>query len=243
MELLWQGLIDALQLLARGDRELLQITGLSLVISLVATALSAVVGVSAGVALATSRFPGRGVVNTMVNTGMGLPPVVVGLVVSIFLWRTGPFGALQLVYTPAAMVLAQFLVAVPIAAGLTRSAVEALESDRIDAFRLYGADGLVLGRELVRAALPGVVLAIAAAFGRAIAEVGASLMVGGNIAGQTRVLTTAITLETSRGEFARAIALGIVLLALAFLVNVAFSWAGRRRPGMRRSVSPPHAHV
>jgi tungstate transport system permease protein len=166
-------------------------------------------------------------VNTLVNTGMGLPPVVVGLVVSILLWRTGPFGALQLIYTPIAMVLAQFLVAAPIAAGFTRSAIEALEADRVDAFRVCGATGVVLGRALVRAALPGVVLAIAAAFGRAIAEVGASLMVGGNIAGQTRVLTTAITLDTSRGEFARAIALGLVLLGLALAVNIVFAWAGR----------------
>jgi tungstate transport system permease protein len=160
---------------------------------------------------------------------MGLPPVVVGLMVSILLWRTGPFGALQLIYTPTAMVFAQFLVAAPIAAGFTRSAVEALDPDLIDALRLYGARGLLLGRELVRAALPGVVLAVTAAFGRAIAEVGASLMVGGNILGHTRVLTTAITLETSRGEFARAIALGLVLLGLAFLVNVVFTWAGRPR--------------
>ena len=126
------------------------------------------------------------------------------------------------------MILAQFLVAAPIAAGITRSSVEALEPERVDAFRVSGAAGLFLGRALVRAALPGVVLAVAAAFGRAIAEVGASLMVGGNIAGQTRILTTAITLDTSRGDFARAIALGLVLLALAFAVNVVFWRTGRR---------------
>jgi ABC-type tungstate transport system substrate-binding protein len=228
VELLWQGFSEALQLLARGDPELLQISGLSLAVSLLATLLSALVGVPSGVVLATSRFPGRGLLNTLVNTGMGIPPVVVGLVVSILLWRTGPFGPLQLIYTPAAMVIAQFLVAAPIAAGLTRAAVEALDAEQIDAFRVYGAKGLTLGRELLRAAFPGVVLATVAAFGRAIAEVGASLMVGGNIAGQTRVLTTAISLETSRGGFARAIALGLVLLALAFLVNVVFSWASRR---------------
>ncbi len=227
MELLWQGLLDALQLLIHADPELVQIVTRSLAISLVATALSGLVGIPVGTALATAPFPGRGVVNVLMNTGMGLPPVVVGLVVSIFLWRTGPFGSLQLIYTPAAMVLAQFIVAVPIAAGFTRSAVQAIEANEVDAFRVSGASGLRLGRELVRAALPGVVLAIAAAFGRATAEVGASLMVGGNIAGQTRILTTAITLETSRGEFARAIALGLVLLALAFLVNAVFAWAGR----------------
>jgi tungstate transport system permease protein len=227
MELLWQGLLQALQLLIHGDPELFQIMGRSLAISLLATGLSGVAGIPLGVVLATSRFPVRDWVNTLVNTGMGLPPVVVGLVVSIFLWRSGPFGALQLIYTPAAMVLAQFLVAAPIATGFTRSAIEAIEADRVDAFRVCGATGVALGRALVRAALPGVVLALAAAFGRAIAEVGASLMVGGNIAGQTRVLTTAITLDTSRGEFARAIALGLLLLALAFAVNIVFAWAGR----------------
>src|SRR5207249_1064258 len=153
--------------------------------SLSATVLSGLVGIPVGVALAASRFRGRDWLNVLVNTGMGLPPVVVGLVVSVFLWRTGPFGALQLIYTPAAMVLAQFIVAVPIAAGFTRSAVQAIDANEVDAFRVSGASGLRLGRELVRAALPGVVLAVAAAFGRATAEVGASLMVGGNIAGQT----------------------------------------------------------
>jgi tungstate transport system permease protein len=228
MDLIWQGFADAFALVARGDPELIQISGRSLVISLLATLLASLIGIPVGVLLAVSRVPGSGLLNTVVNTGMGLPPVVVGLVVSILLWRSGPFGPLQLIYTPAAMVLAQFLVAVPIVAGFTRFAVRSIEREQVDAFRINGAAGLRLWSELVRATLPGVVLAIAAGFGRAIAEVGASLMVGGNLAGQTRVLTTAISLETSRGEFARAIALGFVLLALAFLVNAAFSWASNR---------------
>jgi tungstate transport system permease protein len=228
MDLLWQGLGDALWLLAHRDPELLSITARSLVISLIATLLATGVGVTTGVVLATTHFPGRGLVNTVVNTGMGLPPVVVGLGVSLLLWRTGPLGALQLIYTPAAMVLAQFLVAVPIITGFTRSAVLALEPAQIDAFRQSGAAGFRLARALVHAALPGVSLAVIAGFGRAIAEVGASLMVGGNLAGQTRILTTAITLETSRGEFARAIALGLVLLLVAFAVNAAFASASQR---------------
>ncbi len=225
MDLIWQGFADAFALIARGDPELVQISGRSLVISLLATLLASLVGIPVGILLAVGRIPGSGLLNTVVNTGMGLPPVVVGLVVSILLWRSGPFGPLQLIYTPTAMVLAQFFVAVPIVAGFTRFAVRSIEREQVDAFRIFGAAGLRLWSELVRAALPGVGLAIAAGFGRAIAEVGASLMVGGNLAGQTRVLTTAISLETSRGEFARAIALGIVLLGLAFLVNAAFSWA------------------
>src|SRR4051794_9868221 len=181
MELLWQGLHDALALVLSGDRDLLQISARSLIVSLLATVLSALAGVPLGVILATSSGRGRGLLQALVNTGMGLPPVVVGLMVSILLWRTGPFGPLRLIYTPTAMVIAQFLVAMPIAAGITRAAVEAIDAEQIDAFRVFGAEKLQLGLEIVRAALPGIGVAVAAAFGRAIAEVGASLMVGGNI--------------------------------------------------------------
>ncbi len=173
------------------------------------------------------RLPARSLLHTLVNTGMALPPVVVGLVISIALWRSGPLGFLNLLYTPAAMVLAQFVVAAPIAAGLTRAGIEALDPDLASALRVDGAGRIALGRELVMAALPQTASAIAAAFGRAIAEVGASLMVGGNILGHTRILTTAIALETSKGEFALAIALGIVLLAVAFAVNGALTWGER----------------
>ena len=158
---------------------------------------------------------------------MGLPPVVVGLVVTMFLWRTGPLGFLGLLYTPLAMILAQVIVALPIAAGLTRSALELLDPELASALRVSGAHDGRVAYELLRAALPQVIVAISAAFGRAIAEVGASLMVGGNILGQTRVLTTAITLVASRGDFAQAIALGIVLLVLAFAVNAGLSWRAR----------------
>src|SRR5687767_380844 len=136
MDLVWAGFRDALQLIARGDPELVQISGRSLLVSLLATLLSAVIGVPMGVSLAMSRFPGRDLLNLLVNTGMGLPPVVVGLAVSILLWRSGPFGALQLIYTPTAMVVAQFLVAVPIVAGFTRSAVQSIESEQVDALRV-----------------------------------------------------------------------------------------------------------
>lgn len=227
MDLLWQGLVQAAQLIATADSELMHIVVLSLVVSASATAFAALAGVPAGVALAVGSFPGRAAVHALVNTGMGLPPVVVGLVVTMLLWRTGPLGPLGLLYTPAAMVLAQFIVAAPIAAGFTRSAVELLDVDMIASLRSDGAGFAVLARELCRAALPQVIVAIAAAFGRAIAEVGASLMVGGNILGQTRTLTTAITLVTSRGEFGQAIALGIILLALALAVNAGLTWRAR----------------
>ena len=227
MDLLWQGVLQAGQLIASGDPELLRVLRLSLVVSALATILAALAGVPAGVALALGRFRGRGAIQTLVNTGMGLPPVVVGLVLTIFLWRTGPLGFLGLLYTPSAMVLAQFIVAAPIAAGFTQAAIELLEPDLVAALRVDGAASGKLAGELVRAALPQVIVAVAAAFGRAIAEVGASLMVGGNILGQTRTLTTAITLVTSRGDFGLAIALGIILLAVALIVNAGLTWRAR----------------
>jgi len=219
MDLIWEGFRDALRLLAARDPATLRIAALSLGVSGVATALAALLGVPLGVVLAVRRFAGRRIVTALVNTGMGLPPVVVGLGVSILLWRSGPFGALALLYTPAAMILAQLIVALPLAAGLTHGAVSLLDADLHGALRADGATEWRVGWELLRAARGQVLVAVAAAFGRAISEVGASLMVGGNIIGQTRILTTAITLETGRGEFARAIALGLILLALAFLVN------------------------
>ncbi len=219
MELIWQGLLGALSLLARGDAPTLRVAALSIMVSGLATGLAGLVGVPLGTTLALRRFRGQAIATSLVNTGMGLPPVVVGLGVSILLWRSGIFGPLGLIYTPAAMILAQFLVAAPIAAGLTRSAVGGLNMEFSEALRVDGASEWRAGWEAVRAARPQVLVAVAAAFGRAISEVGASLMVGGNILNSTRILTTAITLEVSRGEFERAIALGLILLALAFIVN------------------------
>ena len=225
MDLLWRGLVDAAQLILSRDPTLLQVTSLSLLVSCAATTLAALAGIPAGVALTTGRFRGRTFVQVLVNTGMGLPPVVIGLVITVLLWRSGPLGGLQLLYTPAAMVLAQFIVAAPIVAGLTRAALDLVSPEMVQALRVDGADRVTVGREIVRSALPQVLVAVAAGFGRAIAEVGASLMVGGNIAGYTRILTTDITLETGRGNFALAMALGMVLLVLAFAVNLVLHWA------------------
>lgn len=232
MELLWEGLIAALRLLATGDPPTFQIAGRSLLISGLATALAALIGVPLGALLALGTLPGRWLLAALVHTGMGLPPVVVGLGVSILLWRSGPLGALALLYTPAAMVLAQCIVATPLAAGLTAAALGLLDRDLIGALRADGAPEWRVGWELLRATRPQVLVAVAAAFGRAISEVGASLMVGGNILNQTRILTTAITLETGRGDFARAIALGLILLALSFVVNTGLVGArgGAGRP-------------
>lgn len=220
MDLLLDGWREAWHLLLTRDPVTFQIASLSLLVSGLATALAALFGLPLGVVLGVRPFRGRRVLLALVNTGMGVPPVVVGLGVSLLLWRSGVLGPLALIFTPAAMVLAQLLIALPLAAGLTRMAITGLDSDLLGALRIDGAAEWRVGWELLRMAQSQVLVAVAAAFGRAIAEVGASLIVGGNIVGQTRILTTAIALETSRGDFARAIALGLILLALAFLVNV-----------------------
>lgn len=228
MDLIWQGFADALRLLAQGDEATLRVAALSLLVSGVATALATLAGVPLGALLALRAFIGRQFITSVVNTGMALPPVVVGLGVALLLWRSGPLGRLGLIYTPAAMVLAQFIVAAPLAAGLTNAAVSLLDAELSAALRVDGAGEARVIWELLRAARPQVRVAIAAAFGRALSEVGASLMVGGNILNQTRILTTSIALEVGKGEFARAIALGIVLLALAFLVNLGLAQNRRR---------------
>lgn len=226
MDLVWEAIRDAIGLIASANAELLRIAGLSLAVSGAATVFAAGIGIPLGVALQIGHFPGRRAVGLAVNAGMGLPPVVVGLVVTIMLWRTGPLGALALLYTAWAMVVAQVLVALPLVAGITRAAVSLLDVDLRLAMRADGANEPRIGRELAAAALPQLLVAVAAGFGRAISEVGASLMVGGNIVGQTRVLTTAIALETSRGDFALALALGFLLLLLALGVNALLGIAG-----------------
>ncbi|MBI4011826.1 MAG: ABC transporter permease [Candidatus Rokubacteria bacterium] len=230
MELIAEGLARALRLVAGGDPEVLGITWLSLQVSAAATGLALLVGMPLGAALALVRFPGRALVVTLVNTGMGLPPVVVGLFVSILLWRSGPLGFLELLYTPAAIVLAQFVIAVPIVTGLTLAAIQQIpEPFRLQMLALGASRGQLVW-VLVREARLPMLAALMAGFGAVISEVGASLMVGGNIRGQTRVLTTATVLETSKGNFDVAIALSVILLALTFLVNWALTWLQQRRP-------------
>jgi tungstate transport system permease protein len=220
MDLIWQAIGDAVRLLTRGDAELMRIASLSLLVSGAATAVAALLGIPLGIALHVGRFPGRSAGAIVVNAGMALPPVVVGLLVMLVLWRTGPLGSLRLLFTPPAMVIAQVIVALPLIAGFTRAAISLLDPDLVLAMRVDGAGEARIGWELARAALAQVLVAIAAGFGRAVSEVGASLMVGGNIVGQTRILTTAIALESGRGEFALALALGFILLLLALSVNV-----------------------
>jgi tungstate transport system permease protein len=219
MDLVAEGLRKAFQLLLTLDPEVLGITLLSLEVSVAATAISVGVGVTAGTVIALGRFPGRQLVVSLVNTGMGLPPVVVGLVTTMFLWRSGPLGSLGLLYTPAAMVLAQTVIATPIVMGITIGAVQGLPPALRLQILALGATRTQLVWLLLREARLPLLAGVMAGFGGVISEVGASIMVGGNVRGSTRVLTTATVMETGRGNFDVAIALSAILLLVTLLVN------------------------
>lgn len=219
MELIWRGILRAAELVFGLDGEVWSITWRSLQISGFATLISLLIGMPLGIALALARFPGRGATVALINTGMGLPPVVVGLFISIFLWRSGPLGFLELIYTPAAMILAQVIIAFPIVAGLTMASFQALDPNLALQLLGIGASKSQLLWLLCKEAKLPLLAAVMAGFGGVISEVGASMMVGGNIRGETRVLTTATVLETGKGNFEIAIALGLILLALTFAIN------------------------
>jgi tungstate transport system permease protein len=229
MQNLFDGILKAFDLLFKGDPEVVRITLLSLEVSGLATLISLIFGLPIGTFLALVKFPTRRFWISLINTGMALPPVVVGLVVCIFLWRNGPLGFMQLIYTPSAIVIAQVLIAFPMAAGLTLSALQQLDPKlRIQLLGL-GASKIQMVLTLWKEARLPLIAALIAAFGSVISEVGASMMVGGNLLGSTRVLTTAIVLETSKGLFASAIALSIILLLIAFLVNLGLTSIQQRR--------------
>ncbi len=219
MDLIVEGILTALQLIASFDGEVAAVTLLSLKVSCSATAASLVLGIPSGTLLALASFPGRRLIISMVNTGMGLPPVVVGLFVTIFLWRNGPLGFLEILYTPSAMILAQAVIATPIVTGITIASIQSLPANLKLQVLALGATRVQMVWILVREARLPLLAAVMAGFGGVISEVGASLMVGGNIKGQTRVLTTATVMETGKGNFDVAIALSLILLALAFGVN------------------------
>lgn len=219
MDLILEGITTALKLIGSLDAEVFAITLLSLKISCSATLISLFIGLPAGTLLALADFPGRRFIICTVNTGMGLPPVVVGLFVTIFLWRNGPFGFMEILYTPLAMVLAQSLIATPIVTGITIASIQALPPNLKLQIMALGATRFQMLWILLREARLPLLAAVMAGFGGVISEVGASIMVGGNIKGQTRVLTTATVMETGKGNFDLAIALSLILLLLAFLVN------------------------
>ena len=203
------------------DPDLLPVVLLSLRVAGTALLLATLIGVPLGAWLGLARFPGKRVLSAVVYTGMGFPPVVVGLLVYMLLSRSGPLAGLEWLFTPSAMILAQTVIAVPIVAGLVMGAVGAVPHDLVRQVRSLGATPWQVRWAVLREVRTGVLFAVLVAFGRIVSEVGAALMVGGNISGQTRVLTTAIVLETGKGEFGLALALGGWLVGLALVVNLA----------------------
>ena len=211
----------ALWQIATLDPQLIEIIGLSLKVTLTAVAIATLIGFALGGVLAVYRFPGRSAVAALLNALMGLPPVVAGLIVYLFLSNAGPLGVLQLLYTPQAMIIAQVILVTPIVAALTRQTCEDLLEEYRDQLLSLGASSAEVVTTLLWDGRYRLITAVLAGFGRAIAEVGAVMIVGGNIDHVTRTMTTAIALETSKGNIALALALGMILLAIALVVNVA----------------------
>ena len=211
----------ALRQIATLDPQLLEIIGLSLKVTLTAVALATLIGFAVGGVLAVYRFPGRGAAAAILNALMGLPPVVAGLIVYLLLSNAGPLGVLQLLYTPEAMIIAQVILVTPIVAALTRQTCEDLLEEYRDQLRSLGASSAEIVTTLLWDGRYRLITAVLAGFGRAIAEVGAVMIVGGNIDHVTRTMTTTIALETAKGNIVLALALGMILLALALAVNVA----------------------
>ena len=223
MDVLWDAVREAVERLLGGDGETWEIIWLSLRVSLSATAIALGLGLPLGMLLAFGRFRGRRPLLALVNTGMGLPPVVVGLVVTVLVWRSGPLGGLGLLFTPGALIAAQAAIGLPLVAGLSAAGLQQVDPDfRMQMQALGASRTRALWEVALEARLP-LIAAGMATFGALISEVGAAMMVGGNIAGETRVLTTAAVLEASRGELALAVALGLILLAVAFAVNLALT--------------------
>jgi tungstate transport system permease protein len=216
-----QAFASALRQIVTLDPQLLQIIALSLKVTLTAVAIATFVGFVLGGVLAVYRFPGRGAVGALLNALMGLPPVVAGLIVYLVLSNAGPLGVLQLLYTPEAMIIAQVILITPIVAALTRQTCEDLLEEYRDQLRSLGASSAEMVTTLLWDGRYRLITAVLAGFGRAIAEVGAVMIVGGNIDHVTRTMTTAIALETSKGNIALALALGMILLAIALVINVA----------------------
>jgi len=225
MEFLLDGLRQAIDLLAHGDRELLDVVWVTLRLALWSTVLALLVGLPLGLALGLGRFPGRRSLLALANAGMGLPPVVVGLVVALLLFRGAPLGGLELLYTFEGVVVAQTLLALPLVAALTAAAVQAVPSGLLEQARAFGASRSQVASLAAREARVGILAATIAALGSAFAEVGAVVLVGGNIEGQTQTLASAVLVRVSAGEYGRAIALGCILLGLILALAAALTVA------------------
>jgi tungstate transport system permease protein len=241
VDLIREAITEAFEMLATGSNDVYGTAWRSIVVSGLATAVSLAIGVGIGAFLAFTRFPGRLIAFSVVNTGMGVPPIVVGLFVAMLLWRSGPLGQLGWIYEKQAMVVAQTIIVTPIVAGFTAASLAALpEKMRLQVYALGASRLQMLWLLLQEVRLP-LLAAVMAGFGAAISEVGASVTTGGNIAGETRVLTGAMLLEQSRGNFGPALAFGIILLGMMLIVNAIFTWVqvgARRDAGPRRDEAP-----
>jgi len=219
LELIWDGIVKAIIALVTLDPGIIEVALLTFQVSGAATLLSVLIGIPLGSVLALSQFPGRNVLVSIANFGMGLPPVVVGLWVSIFLWRSGPLGFLNIIYTPYAMIIAQAVIASPIVISLTLAVIQQINPQIRLQLTALGANRTQMAWALVKESRLGLLAAVMAGFGGVISEVGASMMVGGNIKGMTRIFTTATVMEVSKGNFDVAIAFSILLMLLAYVVT------------------------
>ena len=229
MEFIFDGFLKGLSLIFNGDAEVYSIVKLSLLVSVFATAVSVAIGVPLGSLIAIKKFPLKKIVISLVNTGMGLPPVVVGLIAMLFLSRNGPLGFLGWLYTPAGMVLAQVIIATPLITGLSLSAMQSLDRKFYLQMLTLGAGQWQALWVCLKEVKLSILAAVIAGFGSVISEVGAVMIVGGNIRHQTRVLTTATVMETHMGNFDTAISLGLILLGLTFLINVALTFIQQQK--------------
>lgn len=229
MELLIDGLKVAIEMIFSGNQEIYSITWLTLRVSFISMLISTLIGLPLGMFLGLARFKGRRLLLVFINIGMGLPPVVAGLWITLLLWRSGPLGQLTLLYTPTAIVLAQILVSLPIVTGLTSSAFQQISDKMLLQIKALGATNLQTLLILLRQTKIAIVAAIMAGFGRVIAEVGAAMMVGGNIQGDTRILTTSIVMEVSKGNFDIALALSFILLSVALMITAALTFLQQRK--------------
>lgn len=219
MDLLIEGIKKAFEMLLSGDPEIFEITWLTLRVSLTSILISTAIGIPFGVVLGLTSFRGRRFLLVLINIGMGLPPVVAGLWITMLLWRSGPLGSFSLLYSPVAIIMAQVLVSLPIIIGLTCSAFQQIDKKMLMQIKSLGATKLQTVSLLIRETKIAIFAAVMAGLGRVLAEVGAAMMVGGNIRGETRILTTSIVMEVSKGNFDVALALSFILMTLAFIIT------------------------
>lgn len=229
MDLLVDGLKKALEMVITGDSEIFAITLLTLRASFTAILFSMLIGIPLGTLIGLTNFPGKKLLLVLINIGMGLPPVVAGLWITIFLWRSGPLGDFSLLYTPTAIVMAQILVSLPIVTGLTSTAFQQIDQKLLLQIKALGATKWQTVWLLLKETKIAILAAIIAGLGRILAEVGAAMMVGGNIQGDTRILTTSIVMEVSKGNFDVALALSFILMALAFIITFLLTFLQQRK--------------